>query len=80
MEAVFISKHIRNLLDNNGPPTEPSAKEAFAAVVMADISGYSALSSHLSERGPMGGELLLRTIKRAMDMVKMFKKVSIQPV
>ncbi|KAJ1332095.1 hypothetical protein BSLG_009028 [Batrachochytrium salamandrivorans] len=51
------------------PPLVPSATEAFAAVVMVDVSGYSKLTAVLAERGPIGAELLTRTMKGYLDKI-----------
>ncbi|TPX51263.1 hypothetical protein SeLEV6574_g00388 [Synchytrium endobioticum] len=48
---------------------QPSANEAFAAVVMADVSGYSKLTSVLAERGPTGAELLSKAMKGYLDKI-----------
>lgn len=56
-----MQEHIRNM--------KPSAIETFAAVVMADVSGYSKLSSSLSARGAEGAEILCRTMKGYLDKV-----------
>ncbi|KAJ1342170.1 hypothetical protein BSLG_003297 [Batrachochytrium salamandrivorans] len=50
-------------------PLVPSATEAFAAVVMVDVSGYSKLTAVLAERGPIGAELLTRTMKGYLDKI-----------
>ncbi|KNC97873.1 uncharacterized protein SPPG_09415 [Spizellomyces punctatus DAOM BR117] len=47
----------------------PSAEETFAAVVMADVSGYSNLTSTLAERGPSGAEILGKTMKGYLDKI-----------
>lgn len=48
---------------------KPSMEEKFAAVVMADVSGYSKLSNSLAERGAEGAEILCRTMKGYLDKV-----------
>ena len=48
---------------------KPDAREAFAAVVMVDVSGYSKLTATLAERGPVGAELLSRTMKGYLDQI-----------
>lgn len=67
----FLSKHVRRYLDDLNPTTtlQPSATERFAAVVMADVSGYSALTATLAERGSVGAELLSKTMKGYLDKV-----------
>lgn len=48
----------------------PRCEESFAAVVMADVSGYSNLSSTLAEKGAEGAEILSKTMKGYLDKVK----------
>ncbi|KAJ3115032.1 hypothetical protein HK098_007081, partial [Nowakowskiella sp. JEL0407] len=50
-------------------PMVPCAIEGFAAVVMVDVSGYSKLSSSLAELGPIGAELLGKTMKGYLDKI-----------
>ncbi len=50
----------------------PKATDAFAAVVMVDVSGYSKLTAALAERGPVGAELLSKTMKGYLDQVFLF--------
>eukprot|EP00842_Homolaphlyctis_polyrhiza_P003038 jgi/Hompol1/3735/HPOL_006710-RA len=50
-------------------PLVPTANEAFAAVVMVDVSGYSKLTAALAERGPVGAELLTKTMKGYLDKI-----------
>jgi hypothetical protein len=52
-----------------GEEMKPSRNEQFAAVVMADVSGYSKLSSSLAGRGAEGAEILCRTMKGYLDKV-----------
>jgi hypothetical protein len=52
-----------------GMEMKPSRNEHFAAVVMADVSGYSKLSSSLAGRGAEGAEILCRTMKGYLDKV-----------
>ncbi|KAJ3290499.1 hypothetical protein HK104_006720 [Borealophlyctis nickersoniae] len=51
------------------PDIEPCAQEYYAAVVMADVSGYSKLTSTLAEKGPIGAELLCKTMKGYIDKI-----------
>ncbi|KAI8850317.1 hypothetical protein BC829DRAFT_488861 [Chytridium lagenaria] len=64
MVPSFVSKHARpeDIL-------KPSVASSFAAVVMADVSGYSALAATLAERGPVGAEILGKTMKRYLDKI-----------
>ena len=57
------------LLSTRCPEIFPSCEEGFAAVVMADVSGYSKLSSRLAEKGNVGAELLFKAMKGYLDQV-----------
>jgi hypothetical protein len=52
---------------------EPTAIPSFAAVMMADVSGYSSLSSILAERGANGAEVLRNVMKGYLDKVLSYK-------
>jgi TFIIF-interacting CTD phosphatase-like protein len=79
----FVSKQVRRLChglttqyhqttsnDHTGlPDLTPTATDAFAAVVMVDVSGYSKLTAALAERGPVGAELLSKTMKGYLDQI-----------
>lgn len=79
----FVSKQVRSMCyklwtsknseDGTGdikiPELVPEAVDAFAAVVMVDVSGYSKLTAALAERGPVGAELLSKTMKGYLDQV-----------
>ncbi|KAJ3216323.1 hypothetical protein HDU67_009674 [Dinochytrium kinnereticum] len=78
MVPSFVSKHVKNFCDKllrDNPETKPgdilkpSVVSSFAAVVMADVSGYSALSATLAERGPVGAEILGKTMKKYLDKI-----------
>ncbi|KAJ3107586.1 hypothetical protein HDU96_007850 [Phlyctochytrium bullatum] len=80
----FVSKHIKNYCDKllrenpEANPEEllkPSVVSSFAAVVMADVSGYSLLSACLAEKGPIGAEILGKTMKRYLDKVWAWEKI-----
>lgn len=47
----------------------PSVTDSFAAVIMVDVSGYSKLTAALAERGPIGAELLSKTMKGYLDQI-----------
>ncbi|KAJ3226148.1 hypothetical protein HK099_005501 [Clydaea vesicula] len=64
LEDIFQSKMHQFITD-----MQPSANESFAAVVMADVSGYSKLSASLAERGAEGAEILCRTMKGYLDKI-----------
>lgn len=51
------------------PVLKTAVSEAFAVVVMADVSGYSKLTAELAERGPIGAELLSKTMKGYLDKI-----------
>ncbi|RKO96432.1 hypothetical protein CXG81DRAFT_10567, partial [Caulochytrium protostelioides] len=53
----------------NAVNMEPTATEAFAAVVMVDVSGYSTLTSTLSDQGAIGAEILSKTMKGYLDKI-----------
>jgi hypothetical protein len=79
----FVSRQVRRMChrlttnyhqqtsnDHNGlPQLIPTATDAFAAVVMVDVSGYSKLTAALAERGPVGAELLSKTMKGYLDQI-----------
>jgi hypothetical protein len=48
---------------------KPVALEGWAAVVMCDVSGYSSLTSFLSDRGADGAEIMSRIMKGFLDKV-----------
>ena len=50
---------------------EPYVLSTFAAVVMVDVSGYSKLSAALAEKGPIGSELLSKSMKGYLDKVQL---------
>lgn len=70
METPDSGKELATpLSDTQLPKLMPSADSGFAAVVMADVSGYSKLSSKLAEKGPIGAELLGKAMKGYLDQV-----------
>lgn len=48
----------RRLADNPTPITTPTSEICPAAVLFADISGFTALTEHLAQKGPAGAEEL----------------------
>lgn len=76
---TFVSEHVRKHCiqlakqrkKSSSKPVarEPSAESSFAAVMMADVSGYSTLSAVLAERGPMGADIMGKTIKSYLDKI-----------
>jgi hypothetical protein len=81
---LFTSEHIRSYCNGliqahlraggreDGPIPElrPTEQEAFAAVVMVDVSGYSKLSAYLAEAGPEGSHQLTCIMKGYLDKVR----------
>lgn len=63
----FSCDHNNILSSQLGP--KPSIEESFAAVVMADVSGYSLLTSTLAERDPFSAEILGKVMKRYLDQI-----------
>lgn len=53
---------IRHLADDPTPLLEPTSYEIRAAVLFADVSGFSTLADRLAERGPDGAEALSETL------------------
>jgi hypothetical protein len=66
----FCKKNVHLMGDDNIMHIHPQATDSFAAVVMVDVSGYSKLTAALAERGPVGAELLSKTMKGYLDEVK----------
>ncbi|KAJ3382209.1 hypothetical protein HDU92_004893 [Lobulomyces angularis] len=64
VEEFFTSKMKKSIQD-----MRPDAEETFAAVVMADVSGYSNLSATLAEKGAEGAEILSKTMKGYLDKI-----------
>ncbi|KAJ1537230.1 hypothetical protein HK096_001501 [Nowakowskiella sp. JEL0078] len=70
-DITKVSRIIKNSSDSKSPmdPMVPVAIEGFAAVVMVDVSGYSKLSATLAELGPVGAEILGKTMKGYLDKI-----------
>src|SRR5512147_653869 len=61
--ASYVPKLIQNRVAANPAPIEsPLAEEMQAAILFADISGFTLLTEHLAERGPTGVETLARIL------------------
>lgn len=61
--ASYLPAHVvRRLARDPAPPTEPGSDTFPAAVLFADISGFTALTEHLAQRGPSGAEDLTRLL------------------
>ncbi|HXV98365.1 MAG TPA: adenylate/guanylate cyclase domain-containing protein, partial [Anaerolineae bacterium] len=57
--ASYVPTFItRRLAANPTPLTTPTAQSFPAAVLFADISGFTALTEHLAQKGPAGTEEL----------------------
>ncbi len=52
----------RRFASNPAPLTAPSADRFSAAVIFADISGYSTMAARLAQQGPAGAEELIRLL------------------
>src|SRR5512133_1561365 len=61
--ASYVPKLIQNRVAHDPSPIEsPVAEEMQAAILFADISGFTILTEHLAERGPTGVETLARIL------------------
>src|SRR5215217_9764378 len=61
--ASYVPKLIQNRVAINPSPIDaPVAEEMQAAILFADISGFTILTEHLAERGPTGVETLARIL------------------
>jgi len=60
---------VRRLADNPTPPNAPLAERFPAAVLFADISGYTALAERLSRRGPAGIEELTHVLNDSLGQL-----------
>jgi predicted ATPase/class 3 adenylate cyclase len=64
---------IHRLADNPTPITAPISEHFPAAVLFADISGFTALTEHLAQQGPAGAEVLTRELNtyfgRLIDLI-----------
>src|SRR3712207_856222 len=64
---------IRRLATNPAPITAPTSERFPAAVLFADISGFTALTEHLAQQGPAGAEVLTRELNtyfgRLIDLI-----------
>ena len=71
----FVPFHVqkfcnqRALMGQGPDKLEPLCRETFGAVVMVDVSGYSKLSAALAEMGPIGSEILSKSMKGYLDKV-----------
>jgi class 3 adenylate cyclase/tetratricopeptide (TPR) repeat protein len=61
--ASYVPKLIQNRVAIDPSPIEtPVAEEMQAAILFADISGFTVLTEQLAERGPVGVEMLARIL------------------
>src|SRR5512134_3064364 len=61
--ASYVPKLIQKRVIANPSPIEvPVSEDMQAAVLFADISGFTLLTEHLAERGPSGVETLARIL------------------
>src|SRR5215510_15737219 len=61
--ASYVPKLIQNRVIANPSPIEaPVAEELQAAVVFADISGFTLLTERMAEKGPTGVEVIARIL------------------
>lgn len=60
---------LRRLSLSPCPPYGPLAETLPAAVLFADISGFTALAERLAQRGPIGAEELTRTLDTVFDLL-----------
>lgn len=54
---------------NNSSSLVPNVIEAFGAVVMVDVSGYSKLAASFAEMGPQGAAIFSKTMKGYLDQI-----------
>jgi class 3 adenylate cyclase/predicted ATPase len=72
--ASYVPKLIfRRLATNPAPIIAPMSERFPAAVLFADISGFTALTEHLAQQGPAGAEILTRELNtyfgRLIDLI-----------
>ena len=61
--ASYVPKLIQNRVIANPSPIEaPVAEELQAAILFADISGFTLLTERMAEKGPTGVGLLARIL------------------
>jgi class 3 adenylate cyclase/tetratricopeptide (TPR) repeat protein len=70
----YLASHIpaamlRRLALNPNPPYGPLAETLPAAVLFADISGFTALAERMAQRGPIGAEELTRSLDTVFDLL-----------
>lgn len=67
----FVSHFVRNLASRNYSSNvlSPLIETSFGVVLMVDVSGYSKLTSFLSERGTIGCETLHTIVKSYLDKI-----------
>src|SRR5512139_3787655 len=61
--ASYVPRLIQNRVAADPSPIEAPVAERFqAAILFADISGFTLLTEHMAERGPTGVETLARIL------------------
>ncbi|MEP0888132.1 MULTISPECIES: adenylate/guanylate cyclase domain-containing protein [unclassified Leptolyngbya] len=70
-----ITRYIPNLIIDRFQDASPSLEEAFSdtpvgAMLMADISGFTALSERLAEQGPEGAEVLTHILNGIFERLE----------
>jgi len=61
--ASYVPKLIQNRIIADPAPIEsPVSEQAHAAILFADISGFTSLTEYLAERGPAGVEAIARVL------------------
>ena len=59
----------RRLADDPTPISQPVSERFLAAVLFADISGFTALTEQLAQRGPVGAEELTNLLNAYFDQL-----------
>ena len=60
---------VRRLAANPAPLMEPEIEKLQAAVLFADISGFSVLAAQLAKRGPIGAEELTAILNSSFEQI-----------
>ncbi len=60
---------VRRLVENPAPLTEPMEDRFPAAMLFADLSGFTLLAEHLAQQGPEGAEELSDFLNRKFDQL-----------
>src|ERR1700731_2409877 len=66
--ALFLPRTVvAHLASLPGAPQQPREQVLQAAVMLADVAGFTALAERLSREGPVGAERLTRTLNAFFD-------------